>query len=145
MAKIKIFTEKSVNIPVYKTNGSVGFDIESNEDVKLKPGERKLIHTGLYMEIPAGYELQVRPRSGLSLKHGFVPILGTIDTDYRGEINVIGVNIDNKNGYFQIDKGDRIAQGVLAPIEIAEFEKVDSIDELSKTDRGTDGFGSTGV
>ena len=108
MAKIKIFTEKGVNIPVYKTNGSVGFDIESNEDVKLKPGERKLIHTGLYMEIPAGYELQVRPRSGLSLKHGFVPILGTIDNDYRGEIGVIGVNI-NDTGYFQIDKGDRIA------------------------------------
>ena len=144
MAKIKIFTEKDVNIPVYKTNGSVGFDIESNEDVKLKPGERKLIHTGLYMEIPAGYELQVRPRSGLSLKHGFVPILGTIDNDYRGEIGVIGVNI-NDTGYFQIDKGDRIAQGVLAPIEIAKFEKVDSIDELSKTDRGTGGFGSTGV
>ena len=145
MAKIKIFTENGVNIPVYKTNGSVGFDIESNEDVKLKPGERKLIHTGLYMEIPAGYELQVRPRSGLSLKDGFVTILGTIDNDYRGEIGVIGVNIDNKKGYFQIDKGDRIAQGVLAPIEIAEFEKVNSIDELSKTDRGTDGFGSTGV
>ena len=67
MAKIKIFTEKGVNIPVYKTNGSVGFDIESNGDVKLKPGERKLIHTGLYMEIPAGYELQVRPRSGYLL------------------------------------------------------------------------------
>ena len=144
MAKIKIFTEKDVNIPVYKTNGSVGFDIESNEDVKLKPGERKLIHTGLYMEIPAGYELQVRPRSGLSLKDGFVTILGTIDNDYRGEIGVIGVNI-NDTGYFQIDKGDRIAQGVLAPIEIAKFEKVDSIDELSKTDRGTGGFGSTGV
>ena len=144
MAKIKIFTEKGVNIPVYKTNGSVGFDIESNEDVIIKPGERKLIHTGLYMEIPAGYELQVRPRSGLSLKDGFVTILGTIDNDYRGEIGVIGVNI-NDTGYFQIDKGDRIAQGVLAPIEIAKFEKVDSIDELSKTDRGTDGFGSTGV
>ena len=144
MAKIKIFTEKDVNIPVYKTNGSVGFDIESNEDVIIKPGERKLIHTGLYMEIPAGYELQVRPRSGLSLKDGFVTILGTIDNDYRGEIGVIGVNI-NDTGYFQIDKGDRIAQGVLAPIEIAKFEKVDSIDELSKTDRGTGGFGSTGV
>ena len=144
MAKIKIFTEKDVNIPVYKTNGSVGFDIESNEDVIIKPGERKLIHTGLYMEIPAGYELQVRPRSGLSLKDGFVTILGTIDNDYRGEIGVIGVNI-NDTGYFQIDKGDRIAQGVLAPIEIAKFEKVNSIDELSKTDRGTDGFGSTGV
>ena len=144
MAKIKMFTEKDVNIPVYKTNGSVGFDIESNEDVIIKPGERKLIHTGLYMEIPAGYELQVRPRSGLSLKDGFVTILGTIDNDYRGEIGVIGVNI-NDTGYFQIDKGDRIAQGVLAPIEIAKFEKVDSIDELSKTDRGTGGFGSTGV
>ena len=101
MAKIKIFTEKGVNIPVYKTKGSVGFDIESNEDVIIKPGERKLIHTGLYMEIPAGYELQVRPRSGLSLKDGFVTILGTIDNDYRGEIGVIGVNI-NDTGYFQI-------------------------------------------
>ena len=144
MAKIKIFTEKGVNIPVYKTKGSVGFDIESNEDVIIKPGERKLIHTGLYMEIPAGYELQIRSRSGLSLKDGFVTILGTIDNDYRGEIGVIGVNI-NDTGYFQIDKGDRIAQGVLAPIEIAKFEKVNSIDELSKTDRGSDGFGSTGV
>ena len=144
MAKIKIFTEKGVNVPVYKTKGSVGFDIESNEDVIIKPGERKLIHTGLYIEIPSGYELQVRPRSGLSLKDGFVTILGTIDNDYRGEIGVIGVNINN-TGHFQIDKGDRIAQGVLAPIEIAKFEKVDSIDELSKTDRGTGGFGSTGV
>ena len=140
MAKIKIFTEKGVNIPVYKTNGSVGFDIESNEDVKLKPGERKLIHTGLYMEIPVGYELQVRPRSGLSLKNGFVPVLGTIDNDYRGEIGVILYNSGEYD--FEVCSGDRIAQMDIRPYYQGEFEEVDKLDE---TERGLAGLGSTGA
>lgn len=146
MIPIKIFTEEGVKTPVYKTSGSVGFDIESNENetIILKPGERRLIHTGLYMEIPIGYELQIRPRSGLSLKNGFVPVLGTIDNDYRGEIGIIAMNLNDKDDFI-IKKGDRIAQGVIAPVVVALFDKVDSIEKLSKTDRGTGGFGSTGV
>lgn len=146
MLPVKIFAEKGVNIPEYKTSGSVGFDISSNEDeiIVLGPGERRLIHTGLYMEIPVGYELQIRPRSGLSLKKGFVPTLGTIDNDYRGEIGIIAMNLSN-NENIVIKKGDRLAQGVISPVISAIFKPVDSIEKLSKTDRGSGGFGSTGV
>ena len=146
MLPVKIFVEDGVDIPEYKTSGSVGFDISSNEidPIILKPGERQLIHTGLYMEIPTGYELQIRPRSGLSLKKGFVPVLGTIDGDYRGEIGIIAMNL-SKDEDFVINYKDRIAQGIIAPIVTATFKKVDTIYELSETDRGTKGFGSTGV
>lgn len=146
MLPVKIFADKGVNIPEYKTTGSVGFDISSNDDeiIVLAPGERKLIHTGLYMEIPIGYELQIRPRSGLSLKKGFVPALGTIDNDYRGEIGIIAMNL-SRDEEMVIRKGDRIAQGVISPVINALFKPVDSIEKLSKTDRGNGGFGSTGV
>lgn len=146
MLPVKIYTSEGVKIPEYKTTGSVGFDISSNDDetIVLGPGERKLIHTGLYMEIPIGYELQIRPRSGLSLKKGFVPALGTIDNDYRGEIGIIAMNL-SRNENMIINKGDRIAQGVISPVINAFFKPVDSIDKLSSTDRGNGGFGSTGV
>lgn len=146
MLPVKIFADKGVKIPEYKTTGSVGFDISSNDDetIILAPGERKLIHTGLYMEIPIGYELQIRPRSGLSLKKGFVPALGTIDNDYRGEIGIIAMNL-SRDEEMVIRKGDRIAQGVISPVINALFKPVDSIEKLSKTDRGNGGFGSTGV
>lgn len=146
MLPVKIFADKGVKIPEYKTTGSVGFDISSNDDeiIILAPGERKLIHTGLYMEIPIGYELQIRPRSGLSLKKGFVPALGTIDNDYRGEIGIIAMNL-SRDEEMVIRKGDRIAQGVISPVINSLFKPVDSIEKLSKTDRGNGGFGSTGV
>lgn len=96
------------------------------------------------MEIPIGYELQIRPRSGLSLKKGFVPALGTIDNDYRGEIGIIAMNLSNDENMV-ISKGDRIAQGVISPVVNALFKPVDSIEKLSKTDRGNGGFGSTGI
>lgn len=146
MLPVKIYTEPGVKFPEYKTEGSAGFDIASNEDetINLSPGERRLIHTGIYLEIPVGYELQIRPRSGLSLKNGFVPVLGTIDNDYRGEIGIIAMNLST-NTNFTVKKGDRIAQGVISPVISAFFKQVDSVDKLSKTERGTGGFGSTGV
>ncbi len=146
MLPVKIYTEPGVKFPEYKTEGSAGFDIASNEDetINLSPGERRLIHTGIYLEIPVGYELQIRPRSGLSLKNGFVPVLGTIDNDYRGEIGIIAMNLST-NTNFTIKKGDRIAQGVISPVISAFFKQVDSVDKLSKTERGTGGFGSTGI
>lgn len=146
MLPVKIFVDEGVKIPEYKTIGSVGFDISSNDDetIILKPGERRLIHTGLHMEIPIGYELQIRPRSGLSLKKGFVPALGTIDNDYRGEIGIIAMNL-SQNEEMVINKGDRIAQGVISPVVNALFKQVDSLDKLSHTDRGNGGFGSTGI
>lgn len=146
MLPVKIFVEDGVSVPEYKTIGSVGFDISSNEKdtIILKPGERRLIHTGIYMEIPVGYELQIRPRSGLSLKKGFVPVLGTIDNDYRGEIGIIAMNLSQDEDFI-VNYKDRIAQGVIAPIVNAAFKKVSSIDELSKTERGNGGFGSTGI
>lgn len=146
MLPVKIYTEPGVKFPEYKTEGSAGFDIASNEDetINLSPGERRLIHTGIYLEIPVGYELQIRPRSGLSLKNGFVPVLGTIDNDYRGEIGIIAMNLST-NTNFTVKKGDRIAQGVISPVISAFFKQVDSVDKLSKTERGTGGFGSTGI
>lgn len=146
MLPVKIYTEPGVKFPEYKTEGSAGFDIASNEDetINLSPGERRLIHTGIYLEIPVGYELQIRPRSGLSLKNGFVPVLGTIDNDYRGEIGIIAMNLST-NTNFTVKKGDRIAQGVISPVISAFFKQVDSVDKLSKTERGAGGFGSTGI
>ena len=134
-------------IPKYATLGAAGFDLVSIEDITVYPGETKFVRVGLIIEVPAGYELQVRPRSGLSLKTNLrvANSPGTVDSDYRGEIGVI---IDNKSHYIQSDcksveikKGDRIAQGVIAPVEQVEFVEVK---ELSETARGSGGFGSTG-
>lgn len=141
--EIRIVSKSGI-IPEYKTPGSAGFDITAflEEPVTLRPGERRLIPTGLFMEIPEGYEAQVRGRSGLALKNGIglVNGIGTIDSDYRGEIGVILINWGQED--FVISNGDRIAQVVISRCEQAVFR---STDELGKTERGAGGFGHTGV
>lgn len=132
------------NLPVYKTEGSAGADITAllSEPVVIKPFKRAIIPTGLSFSIPKGYEVQIRPRSGLAAKNG-VTVLntpGTIDSDYRGEIKVILINLGDEN--FTVNNGDRIAQMVVQKVEQASFEIVDNLDE---TERGSGGFGSTGV
>lgn len=128
-------------LPRYATDGAAGMDVLSAEDMLLEPGMRHAVATGLAMAIPEGYEIQVRPRSGLALKHGIsVPNTpGTIDSDYRGELKVILINFGSEA--FAIKRGDRIAQLVLAPVTRAGWHEVDELDE---TERGTGGFGSTG-
>jgi dUTP pyrophosphatase len=141
---MKIFIKKLsplAEIPNYQTEEAAGFDLHSIEDIILKPNERKLIGTGLAFEIPKGYEIQIRPRSGLAYKHG-ISVLnspGTIDSDYRGEIKVLLINHSDTD--FEIKVGERIAQGVIQEVIQAKFEEVE---ELNKTARGAGGFGSTG-
>lgn len=145
---VKIFAEETITdhfLPEYSTEGSSGMDLRSSEDLEIQPGEIKLVSTGLKAAIPEGFEIQIRPRSGLALKKS-VTVLntpGTIDSDYRGEIKVILVNLGKD--VFTITRGDRIAQMVLAPVCRALLERVATEDELSGTQRGTGGFGSTGV
>lgn len=139
--KIKKLSPLAV-VPAYATAGSAGFDFSSIVDVVLKSKDSLLIDTGLAFEIPLGYELQLRPRSGLAFKHQ-VTILNapaTIDSDYRGEIKVLLINHSNKD--FEIKIGDRIAQGVIAKLSTATFVEVE---ELSSTARGEGGFGSSGT
>jgi len=128
-------------LPVYATDGAAGMDVVSAEDVTLAPGGRHAVAPGLSMAIPAGFEIQVRPRSGLALKHGIsVPNSpGTIDSDYRGELKVILIN--HGADAFEIRRGDRVAQLVLAPVTRASWLQVEELDE---TLRGEGGFGSTG-
>lgn len=138
---VKIFTEDSSLIPIYATSGASGADLKAAEDGVLKTGEYRAIKTGIKLEIPVGYEVQLRPRSGLAAKYG-VTLLnspGTIDSDYRGEIAVILIN--HGNDTFTFKKGDRIAQMVVAKFEACEFEHTQS---LSGTERGAGGFGHTG-
>lgn len=141
--KVKIINQSKHPLPEYKTALSAGMDLNANleESITLKPLERKLIPTGLFMEIPAGYEAQVRPRSGLAFKHGITVLNspGTIDADYRGELQVILVNLSNQE--FIIQDGERIAQLVIAKHESVQWENADSLDE---SERGAGGFGSTG-
>jgi len=141
--KVKIINKSNHQLPSYETEASAGMDIRANisEAITLKPLERVIVKTGLYMELPKGCEAQVRPRSGLAAKHGITVLNspGTIDADYRGEIGVILVNLSNED--FVIEDGERVAQFVIAKHERISWEKVDSLDD---TERGTDGFGSTG-
>ncbi len=141
---VKCIQEKGAIVPEYQTSGSAGADVCALLDspVCLKPGMRQMIPTGLRFEIPQGYEIQMRPRSGLAAKYGIscVNSPGTIDSDYRGEVKVILINLGHED--FVINSGDRIGQVVLAPVFQANFTIVD---ELSDTDRGAGGFGSTGV
>ena len=132
---------EGLTLPDYATEGAAGMDILSAEDVVLQPGERWSVATGLAVAIPHGYEIQVRPRSGIALKHGIsVPNApGTIDSDYRGELKVILIN--HGHSAFEVRRGDRIAQLVLAPVVRASWLKVE---ELDATARGEGGFGSTG-
>jgi dUTP pyrophosphatase len=128
-------------IPAYQTEEAAGFDLHSIEDVVIAPKERKLIATGLAFDIPAGYEIQIRPRSGLAYKHGITVLNtpGTIDSDYRGEIKVLLINHSDEE--FEIKVGERIAQALIKEVIQAKFEEVE---ELSETKRGEKGFGSTG-
>lgn len=128
-------------VPSYATTGAAGMDVVAAEDLDLAPGARHAVATGFAMAIPDGYEVQVRPRSGLALKHGITCLNtpGTIDSDYRGEVKVILANLGSDP--FPIRRGDRIAQLVPAPVQKARFAMVDSLDE---TERGAGGFGSTG-
>ena len=140
--KIKIINKSQHPLPKYQTALSAGMDLYANleESIALKSLERKLIPTGLFLELPEGYEAQVRPRSGLAIKNG-ISVLnapGTIDADYRGEIGVILVNLSTED--FSINKGDRIAQMVIAKYETAEWQEVA---EINETERGAGGFGST--
>ncbi len=139
--KIKKLSENAL-IPNYQTKGSAGFDLHSIEDITINPMERKLIKTGLAFEIEFGYEVQIRPRSGLALKNGITVLNspGTIDSDYRGEICVLLINFGSVA--FEIKNGDRIAQAIIKEVIQAKFEEVS---ELAQTDRGENGFGSTGV
>lgn len=132
---------EGLELPAYATDGAAGMDVLAAEDVVLQPGGRHAVATGLAMAVPDGFELQVRPRSGLALKHGIsLPNTpGTIDSDYRGELKIILINLGDLP--FEVRRGDRIAQLVLAPVVRATWLKVDELDE---TQRGEGGFGSTG-
>lgn len=144
MVKVKIINKSKNDIPKYQTENSAGVDIRASldEDLVLKAGEFKLVRTGIYLEIPSSYEVQIRARSGLSIKHGIglVNGIGTIDSDYRGEIKVPLINFSKED--FTIENGMRIAQMVLSKYEKIDFEEVD---ELSDSERQDGGFGSTGV
>lgn len=141
--KVKIIKEKNVVLPKYETSGSAGIDVRANieEPITLNSLERALIPTGIKMAIPSGYEVQVRPRSGLAIKHGITMLNspGTIDSDYRGEIKVIVVNLSKES--YVIQPNERIAQLVLNKVEQMEFVEVEILDE---TERGEGGFGHTG-
>lgn len=134
----------SGSVPSYETEGSAGMDLRAfeKEPVLIRPGERKLIHTGLYMEIEQGYEVQIRARSGLALKQGICLAngIGTIDSDYRGEVGILLMNAGRDD--FVVHNGDRIAQMVVLKYEKAEIIQSE---ELSETDRGSGGFGHTGI
>lgn len=142
--KVQVINKGNWDLPEYKTDGASGMDLRASIDapVVIKPLERALIPTGLYLAIPKGYEGQIRARSGLALKNGIALAngVGTIDSDYRGEIKVILVNLSNED--FTISDGDRIAQLILTRYEEIEFEIVEDLD---KTDRDTGGFGHTGI
>ena len=141
--RVKIINKSNNALPAYETASSAGMDLRAfvDADVVLKPFERKLIPTGLYIELPDGYEAQIRPRSGLAIKSGITVLNspGTIDADYRGEIKVILINLSNQD--FTIKSGERICQMVIAKHEKAEFIEVE---EISETERGAGGFGHTG-
>ena len=140
---VNIINNSNNDLPAYATDGSAGMDIRANlpANVRLEPLERSLVPTGLYIELPAGYEAQVRPRSGLALKHGITCLNspGTIDSDYRGEIKVILVNLSNEVQF--INHGDRIAQMIISRVEQADLILVQ---QLNGTIRGEGGFGHTG-
>lgn len=143
MVKVKIVNKGRQQLPAYATSQSAGMDLRANieESIELQPLERRLIPTGLFMALPDGYEAQVRPRSGLALKHGITVLNtpGTIDADYRGEVGVILVNLSNSP--FTIEPGERVAQMVIAKYEQATLEEVEVLDE---TERGAGGYGHSG-
>lgn len=142
--KVKVINKSNYPLPEYATPHSAGLDLRANisEKMEIKPLERIIIPTGLFIELPNGYEAQIRPRSGLAAKYGIsiVNTPGTIDPDYRGEIKIIMINLSNNN--FELIPGERIAQMVIARFEQIKWEETDS---LTDSHRGDGGFGSTGV
>lgn len=140
---IKIINKSSFELPSYKTEGSAGMDLRANieESISLEPLDRELVPTGIYISIPRGYEAQIRARSGLAIKHGISLAngIGTIDSDYRGEIKVILINLGKET--YRINPGERIAQMVIVKYEIANLIQVE---ELDQTERGKGGFGHSG-
>ncbi len=144
MIKVKVVNRGHQQLPAYATPQSAGLDLRANleEPVTLRPLERKLIPTGLHIALPEGYEAQVRPRSGLALKHGITVLNtpGTIDADYRGEVGVVLVNLSQDD--FTVNDGERIAQMVIARCEQAELVTVEALDE---TERGAGGYGHSGI
>ena len=146
--KVKFINKSNNPDPTYEKEGDSGFDIRAflDKTIEIEPGNRALIPTGLYFEIPTGFELQVRSRSGLALKNGIMVLNspGTVDSGYRGEIGVILYNTD-KAAPFYIHNGDRIAQGVIAGVQTMNKTKFIKTDSLSSSERGSGGFGSTGV
>ena len=142
--KVKVVNKSKHDLPNYSTIASAGMDLRANIDdpILLKPLSRTIVKTGIFMELPIGYEAQVRPRSGLAFKKGITVLNtpGTIDADYRGEVGVILVNLSNED--FVVENGERVAQIVIAKHEQPSWEEVD---ELIETERGASGFGSTGV
>lgn len=143
MIEVKVRNASKEALPAYQTPLSAGMDLRADvtEPVVLQPGQRTLVPTGLYMELPAGYEAQIRPRSGLALKHGITVLNspGTIDADYRGEIQVLLVNLSDQA--FEVKRGERIAQMVVARHERVQWVETEA---LSETERGAGGFGHTG-
>ncbi len=141
---INIVNKSNNPLPTFETTGSAGMDLRANleDSITLKPLERKLIPTGLFIALPDSYEAQIRPRSGLAYKHGITVLNtpGTIDTDYRGELKILLVNLSNED--FIINHGERVAQLIIAKFEQPKLTLVDSLDE---TDRNAGGFGSTGT
>lgn len=144
MVKIKVVNTGCQPLPAYATSQSAGMDLRANIEspITLHPMERSLVPTGIRIELPEGYEAQVRPRSGLALKHGITVLNtpGTIDSDYRGELKVLLVNLSNED--FVINAGERVAQMVIAKHETATWQEVEALDE---TERGEGGYGHTGV
>ncbi len=142
--KVKVVNKSKHSLPHYSTIASAGMDLRANieESINLKPLERAIIKTGIFMELPVGFEAQVRPRSGLAFKKGITVLNspGTVDADYRGEVGVILVNLSAEE--FVIEDGERIAQMVIAKHEQADWVEVETLDD---TERGAGGFGSTGV
>ena len=144
MAKINVINKSKNPLPHYATPLSAGMDLRADieEAIDLMPGERKLIGSGLYMELPPGYEAQIRPRSGLAYKHGIsvVNTPGTIDADYRGEVKILLINHGQET--FKIEPGERIAQMVVAPVTQVTWNEVE---DLNETERGAGGYGHTGT
>jgi len=141
MVKVKRLSDEAA-LPSYAHKGDAGMDLYSVEDVELKPGERKLVGTGIKIAVEEGFEAQVRPKSGLAIKEGITVLNtpGTIDSGYRGEVKVILVNLSDK--VFEIKKGSKIAQLIFAKVEEAKLEEVEELDETSRNEGG---FGSTGL
>lgn len=146
MIDVKIYLSDTAKLPDYKHIGDAGCDVCSNdENFMLGAGERRLVHTGIYMDIPEGYECQVRPRSGLTLEKGITVLNspGTIDSSYKGECNIILIN--NSNKIVTIEKGMRIGQFVFNKYESANFIQVKNYEDIGQSQRGSGGFGSTGI